>query len=54
MKESIRKIMNKLTSGTLPEKLSRDEVKELEQELGQQWFFHLGYSEKLYKKPEFE
>ena len=54
MDDGIRSIMTKLSSGTLPENLSKGEVELLIEEYGDNWFFRIGYSEKKYKQPVFE
>ena len=41
-------------SGLLPEHLSKDEIKLLEEKYGINWFYSLGYTEPEYKKPNFK
>lgn len=45
-------LMN-LSSGLLPEYLTKDEVELLIKRYGENWFDILGYSEPEYKKPTF-
>lgn len=40
-----------LMGGLLPEHLSREEVKLLEMEFGENWFDELGYDDEHYKRP---
>lgn len=42
------------SKGLLPDTLSREQVETLEKEYGDDWFWVLGYSEKIYKRPKFE
>jgi len=51
MPEDVRSILLKLSTGLLPEVLTEKEVKSLKEYLGDDWFYRLGYSEKLYKRP---
>lgn len=44
-------LMN-MSSGLLPEHMSKQEIKMLEKEYGTNWFEKLGYSELKYKKPK--
>ena len=45
-------LMLNLSGGLLPEHLTKEECKMLEEEFGKNWFEELGYFEPDYKKPE--
>jgi len=40
--------------GLLPEHLSKEECKLLEEKYGENWFYELGYTDSDYKKPSWE
>lgn len=40
-----------MSAGLLPENLSPNEIKLLEDKFGKNWFETLGYKEPMYKKP---
>lgn len=44
-------VIKKLTNGVLPEDLEPKYIAVLKKELGEDWFYRLGYSEKKYTKP---
>ncbi len=49
----LQNLLLNMACGLLPENLSVDEVKLLENEFGKDWFEYLGYLELDYKKPNF-
>jgi len=40
-----------MMSGLLPEHLSKNEIRLLELEFGENWFIELGYDDEHYKRP---
>ena len=48
----VNNLLMNMSSGLLPEKLSKEDVNLLKENLGNNWFEDLGYTEN-YKKPSF-
>jgi len=48
---NLENLLLNMSSGLLPEHLSKDEVKLLEEKYGPDWFSELGYKESEYNKP---
>ena len=49
--DKVTNLLLNTTSGLLPEHFSKEEVKLIEIEFGENWFEELGYSEPEYNKP---
>jgi len=50
----VENLLLNMSSGLLPEHLSKEEVSLIEERYGKDWFEVLGYTEPEYKKPNFK
>lgn len=51
---NLENLLLNMTSGLLPESLTKEEVQLLEDKYGRNWFTALGYNDIEYQRPKFE